>query len=144
MIITFCGHSDFQITEEYERKVFEFFERKIGDSFVDVYLGGYGGFDSFAYECCKKYKEKHPNMSLIFVTPYLDVKYKQMGYDSVIYPGLENKPLRFAVIYRNRYMVEKADYIIAFVSRSFGGAYKTYKYAKSKKKPIYNLVEFKD
>ncbi len=142
MIITFCGHSDFQRTEEYEKKLFEFFERTIGNSFVEVYLGGYGSFDCFAYDCCEKYKEKHSNMSLVFVSPYIDVKYQQTVYDSVIYPELENRPLRFAVIYRNRYMVEKADYIIAFVYRTFGGAYKTYKYAKSKKKPIFNLVEF--
>ena len=99
MIITFCGHSDFQRTYEYERIMLDFFERNIGDDLAEFYLGGYGAFDVFAYDCCRKYKETHPNISLIFVTPYIDVKYQNMNYDAVIYPEIENKPKRFAIMY---------------------------------------------
>ena len=77
MIITFCGHANFFKSEEYEQKILTFLEEKIGDQPADLYLGGYGDFDSFAYDCCRKYQETHPKVSLVFVTPYLDVEYQK-------------------------------------------------------------------
>ena len=107
MIITFCGHSQFTRTEEYEQKILAFLEEKVGDNPADFYLGGYGSFDSFAYDCCKKYKAIHPGVSLIFITPYMTVEYQQnhleyqkTRYDEIIYPEIEDKPPRFAITYR--------------------------------------------
>ncbi len=150
MIVTFCGHSDFRKNEEYENRVLGFLEEKVGDKAAEMYLGGYGGFDEFAYDCCRKYKETHPNITLIFVTPYMTVEYQQnhleyqkTRYDSILYPSIEDKPLRFAISYRNKYMIEKADIVIAYVTHDWGGAYTTYKHAKRKGKVIYNLADFK-
>ena len=147
MIITFCGHRSFVGSEEYEKKILALLEKTVGDNPADMFLGGYGGFDSFAYEVCKKYKASHPSVSLIFVTPYITEQYQKNHlefiknmYDSIIYPEIENKPKRFAVFYRNRYMVEKADIVIACVSNTWGGAYTTYKYAVSKQKRIFNIT----
>ena len=151
MIVTFCGNAQFSKSEEYEQKILAFLEERVGDQPADMYLGGYGGFDSFAYDCCKKYKETHPNISLVFVTPYLSVdyqrnrlQYEKPRYDSILYPDIEDKPKRYAITYRNKYMVEKADYVVAFVSHGWGGAYTTYKHAKRKGKEIFNLTNFED
>jgi len=38
------------------------------------------------------------------------------------------------------YMVEMADYVVAYVSHDWGGAYNTYKHAKRKGKEIFNLA----
>lgn len=149
MIITFCGHAQFSKSEEYEKKILDFLEAKVGEQFADMYLGGYGDFDSFAYDCCKKYKKTHPNISLVFVTPYLTIdyqrnhlQYRKMCYDLIVYPEIEDKPKRYAITYRNKFMVEKADYVVAYVSRDWGGAYAMYKYAKRKSKEIFNLANF--
>ncbi len=149
MIVTFCGHAQFYGTEEYEQKILAFLEERVGDQFADMYLGGYGDFDRFAYRCCKKYKESHPNVSLVFVTPYLNVEYQRnhleyqkTRYDSILYPEIEDKPPRLAIVYRNKYMVEKADYVVAYVSHGWGGAYATYKHAKRKGKTVFNLADF--
>ena len=69
MIVTFCGHAHFLKSEEYEKKILTFLEEKVGDQPADMYLGGYGEFDSFACDCCKKFKETHSKVSLIFITP---------------------------------------------------------------------------
>lgn len=150
MIITFCGHAQFQKSKEYEQKTFAFLKEKVGDNAADIYLGGYGNFDAFAYDCCKKYKETHPNISLVFVTPYLTIdncrnslRHQEAMYDFILYPEIEEKPLRYAITYRNRYMVEKADYVVAYVSHDWGGAYGTYKHAQRKGKEIFNLACFK-
>ncbi len=113
-----------------------------------MYLGGYGKFDEFAYGCCKKYKAEHPNISLVFVTPYMTVEYQhhhlafqKARYDSILYPPIEDKPPKFAIMYRNRYMVEAADCVVAYVSRDVGGAYTTYRYAQRKGKELFNLAD---
>lgn len=148
MIVTFCGHSSFTKKEEYEKQLLDLMEKQIGDMKAELYLGGYGEFDSFAYCCCKKYKEMHSNVSLVFVTPYLTLEYQKNHlcamkekYDYIIYPEIEDKPKRFAITYRNRYMIDSADIVIAYIDHDWGGAYKTYKYAKSKGKVIINLAE---
>lgn len=149
MIVTFCGHNIFKKSEEYEQQILAALEKKVGNRSADMYLGGYGGFDAFVYECCKKFKETHPKISLVFVTPYLTVEYQKNHldfqkerYDSIIYPEIENRPKRYAITYRNKFMVEKSDYVIAYVTHCWGGAYTTYKYAKQKGKEIFNLADF--
>lgn len=151
MIVTFCGHSDFIGTKEYEEKLLSVLEKAVGNKPAQMYLGGYGGFDEFAFNCCKKYKENHPEVSLIFVTPYLtleyqknNLEYKKALYYYILYPPIENIPMRFAIIYRNRYMVDSADFIIAYINHTFGGAYRTFKYAVQKNKLISNIGSLRD
>ena len=149
MVVTFCGHSNFIKTAEQEEKILAFLEENVGLEPALMLLGGYGAFDSFAYECCKKYKIAHPNISLAFVTPYLTEEYQhnqlkdiEKLYDTIICPDIEDKPPRFAISYRNKYMVEKSDIVIAYVSHAWGGAYTTYSHAKRKGKKIFNLTNF--
>ncbi|MBO5357445.1 MAG: hypothetical protein J6A95_06715 [Clostridia bacterium] len=142
MIITFCGHSDFIRKDEYEQRILDILEKETGDSGAEIYLGEYGAFDSFAYECSKKFQQTHKNVSLVFITPYLlgIANDKKARYDNIIYPELERVPKRYAILKRNEYMIEKADVVIAFVNRNYGGAYKSYNYAKRKNKKLYNLA----
>ncbi len=151
MIITFCGHADYSKEEKHEEWILSFLEKEVGERHAEMYLGGYGEFDAFAYECCKKYKIAHPHISLVFVTPYLNISYQQnhlayktQKYDLILYPPLESKPPKFAIFYRNQYMIDCADIIIAYVSRHRGGAYKTYQYAMQKKKFVFNLATMTD
>lgn len=141
MIITFCGHSSFYKTAELEERLLSILRDQIGCAQVDFYLGGYGAFDSFARECCKHVQKEHPNAKLIYVTPYLKFDLPKDLYDGSVYPPIENKPPRFAISYRNKWMVEQADLVIAYVDHKFGGAYQTYQHAKRKKKQIINLGE---
>ena len=149
MFVTFFGHSYFSPTEENERKILNFLEEIIGDRIAYAYLGNLGGFDEFAYDCCKKYKENHSNLSLIYVTPYMTINFQEKHikqemkrYDAVLYPEIEDKPIRFAISYRNKFMVEESDYVITYVSHDWGGAYTAYKYAKRKGKHVFNLADF--
>ena len=76
MIITFCGHSNYSSCLEDEERLLYLFNKISQGNKVEFYLGGYGNFDSFALKCARKYcarkyKEKHPNTKLVFITPYL-------------------------------------------------------------------------
>ena len=144
MTVTFCGHAQFHATGEQEARILTFLEETIKDQPACIYLGQHGDFDRFAYHCCKKYKKSHPAVSLVFVTPYLPTPSEKLtsDYDAIVYPAIENKPPRFAITYRNRYMVDQADYVVAYVSHSYGGAYEAYKYAQKQGKKILNLADF--
>ncbi len=148
MIVTFCGHSSFVCTTEIKEKMMKILEEKVGDAYAKFLLGGYGNFDSFAYSCCKEYQKTYPQVKLIFITPYITesyqrnhLEYKKNFYDEIIYPEIEKAPPRFAITYRNKWMVEKSDLVIAYVKSTYGGAYTTFKHAKRKKKEIYNLFD---
>ena len=148
MIITFCGHADFQKTPELSSRLLTLLTERVGNSPSAFYLGGYGGFDSFAYEVSAQYKKVHPQVSLVFVTPYLSVEYQKTHlteaaarYDSNLYPALERVPPKYAISSRNRYRVEKADLVIAYVCRERGGAYQSYRHALRRGKAVINLAE---
>lgn len=147
MIVTFFGHRQFIKTEENERRLLELLEEIVGDETAEMYLGGYGNFDAFAYTCCKKYRKRNPKIVLVYVTPYLSIKaqtswlcQQAQRYDAIVYPEIEGVPLRFAVDRRNRWMADMADYVICGIDHEWGGAYSAYRYAKRKGKTIYNLL----
>ena len=147
MIITFCGHSDYTVSKEDEQKIISFLEETVGDTPAELFLGGYGSFDEFARRCAEQYRKTHPNVRLVFVTPYLTPEYQKNHlayahklYDGVVYPELERTPAKFAVLKRNRWMVEQADLLVCYVERESGGAYTAMKYAKRLKKTIINLA----
>ncbi|MBE6655993.1 MAG: hypothetical protein E7609_03850 [Ruminococcaceae bacterium] len=147
MIIAFCGHANYIENEEDEQKVLLLLEKRVNDEGCELFLGEYGGFDSFAYRCAKKHKEAHPQSRMIFVTPYLSPEYRKNSieytkhrFDQVIYPPLENVPPRYAIVRQNRWIVEQADVIIAYITHKYGGAYKMYQYAKKKDKEVYNIA----
>ena len=142
MKITFCGHSDFAQTDSMEDKMLSILQNQVGDAPAELLLGGYGAFDRFAYHCAKKYKEGHPNVRLIFVTPYIDmVKRECEEYDEIVYPPIESVPYKFAIIKRNEWMIDQAETVIAYVNRGYGGAARSVKYARRKYKRIVNIAD---
>ena len=135
MIVTFCGHR--QVEEELlVRSWLEATVAELIQKGADVfYLGGYGRFDRMALSVVNHAKEEHPLRSVL-VLPYLDRKTAAEEYDHTIYPPLENVPKRFAILKRNRWMVDKADVIVAYVIHEWGGAAATLRYAESREKAV--------
>ena len=70
MIVSFFGHASFVANEKHTPEMLNLLECIVGHRQVDFYLGGYGGFDRFAENCCIQYRFNHPIAKLIFVTPY--------------------------------------------------------------------------
>ena len=143
MIVTFCGHADFSEHQRCRPILLSLLEQKIGKTPTDFYLGGYGAFDAFAYACCKEFQATHPQVKLIYVTPYLadrHLKTLSEQYDSILYLPIENAPPKYAISYRNREMIQRADWVVAYVTRNYGGAYQTYRFAQNLKKEIFNLI----
>lgn len=65
--------------------------------------------------------------------------YLEKEYDEILYPPLGNVPPKFAIARRNIWMINQADYIIAYVKTHYGGAYKSLLFAAKHNKPYINL-----
>ena len=57
-------------------------------------------------------------------------------YEGTLLPPLETVPRRFGSSHRNRWMVESADVVVAYVLHDWGGADTTLRCAKQKKNQI--------
>lgn len=141
MVIAFCGHSEIYDDGTLEARLFHLLENVVANESVEMLLGGYGDFDFLAYKCCKRLKEQGRRVLLIYVTPYLHFVMPHEKYDEIIYPDIEDKPPKYAIVYRNRWMIDKADCVISYVNYERGGAFTTYAYAKKKGKEVINLGE---
>ena len=57
------------------------------------------------------------------------------------YGGFDNFALKCAIIKRNEWMVDQADYLFSYVKTHYGGAYKTLLYAHKHNKRYTNLYQ---
>ena len=150
MIISFFGHSTLAGVEDLSVKIKKVIcENLVFNENIYFYCGGYGEFDNLCAKICREIKKTYPCCEVVFVTPYItESQQKKIKcfleeklYDSIIYPTLENVPMRFAISKRNEWMVNQSDIIIAYVKYTYGGAYKTLLYAHKHKKPYTNLYQ---
>lgn len=151
-VCTFAGHR-----EVYQSMIDEKIEKTIEDllqtdnEFI-FFTGGMGDFDSKCASAVRAAKFKFPNLkiSLALVLPYMsnrlntDKAYYEYYYDEIIIPSeLCGVHYKAAIQRRNRWIVDRADYVIAYIYRDFGGALETVKYARKQGKPVINLAEQK-
>ena len=146
MIVMFCGHTDSMLTDNEQILLKKLLVDIIkNNETCSFYLGAYGNFDTICFKILTELKIEYKIISRVFITPYLykSEKLKTLSkiYDETIYPPIEKTPPKFAILKRNRWMVENSDLLICYISHTFGGAYTTYKYALSKKIKIINVYQ---
>lgn len=136
MTVAFCGHAQISQSEKIEKWLYDVTQKLIEQGATTFYLGGYGAFDSLAASVLREQKKRYSQIELVLVLAYLNTGRDTSGYDSTVYPLLETVPRRFAISHRNRWMVESADVVVAYVLHDWGGAATTLRCAKQKKKQI--------
>ncbi len=103
------------------------------------FAGHYGDFDRLAAAAVKRAKADRPGVRLFLMLPYLPEKGRSLpdreGYDDFIYPeGLETVLYKWAISKLNQIMVAQSGFLIAYVTRSWGGAASTLTYAQTRAK----------
>lgn len=143
-VCTFFGHADSptNIKKEIQKVIEDLILQKGVNTF---YVGTNGNFDRMVQSVLIDLKKKYPNLECCTVLAYIPgIKPEfDIGYEKLesLYPdGLEKVPKRFAIDWRNKWMVQQSDYVISYVRHSFGGAAKYMELAKRKKKIVYNLA----
>ena len=100
------------------------------------YNGGKGQFDLLCANCVNELKNDYPFINSYLILAYIPGKKNQFEEDfykrfnDTLYPEIEKVPPKFAIIKRNEWMIDKSDFLIAYVGHSWGGAYRTLEYAK--------------
>lgn len=119
MICTFFGHRDcpFQIESTLKREIINLIENFSVDTF---YVGNNGNFDKIVYKTLLSLKHSY-KIKIYVIFAYLPTS-RVIVQDSIYPEGLEKVPPRFAIPWRNKWMVNNSDYVIAFLRHDFGGA----------------------
>ncbi len=144
MVISFAGHSSLNKRNELkEILLLKLSELLKSTDYIHFYCGGYGDFDNLCAETLFELKKFYSKFEVLLILPYLSSTQntRPSRFDTTLYPPLENVPKKLAIIKRNEWIVDQSDLIIAYVSYTFGGAYRTIQYAKRKNKTIFNSAE---
>lgn len=133
----FIGHRE--VSEEIYPVLYTAVEKHIVRCGVTEFIvGHYGTFDCLAARAVKEVKKYYPEIKLILLLPYHPADRPisaANGFDGTLYPpGMEKSPHKVAIVKANRYMVDHADYLIAYAWHSASNAMKLLKYARQREK----------
>ena len=141
MICAFFGHKD---TPESVKPALEAAVKKIIERYPDTifYVGNNGNFDRMVLSVLKSLSQDFPTISYAVILAYLPtVKSAEFDGLSTIYPeGIESVPKKYAISYRNDWIVKKADMVICYITHNYGGAAKFVEKARKNGKIVYNLA----
>lgn len=140
-VCTFIGHRD--TTEEIRPFIKQIIISLVNkENISDFYVGNHGNFDRLVYSTLKEISAKYDNINYDVVLAYLPKKKDDIVYKNTIYPeGIELVPQKFAISFRNKWMIKNSDIVIAYVNHNYGGAAQFLKYAENQKKRIINIAD---
>ena len=148
--VAFFGHRRIYNIREIEEKLVPILNELIlTKEYVEFYIGRNGDFDEFAATVIKRVQKQldRGNNVMILTLPYTvkDIEYYEDYYDEIVIPDAIGKAHpKAAITLRNRWMVDTADLIIAYIEREEGGAYSAVKYAKKLNKKVVNIGSAED
>ena len=111
---------------------------------VDLfYVGNHGDFDAMVRRTLRELSVKYP-IRYHVVLAYMPEKrdeYRLTDYSDTILPeGIETVIKRFAINYRNKWMIEQSDFVVTYVVHDGGsGAARFKKLAERKGKTVIEL-----
>lgn len=141
---TFFGHRDASETIRpiLKTAIMNLIEN---ETVYDFYVGNQGGFDSMVLDVLIELSDLYNiryNVVLAYITgkKYDFERYK--GVNTIFPDGIENTPPKFAISYRNKWLIKQSDYIITYVTHSWGGAADFKTLAEKKEKIVIELSEY--
>ena len=145
--VSLFGH---RIIEDYnavESKLYELLRivMQNGSREMEFLVGRNGDFDLMAASVIRKLKKEtgNENAFLTLVLPYETAELRnntesfESYYDSIEICDSQN--FKFAIVARNRDMIDRSDMVVVYVKNESGGAYQSLKYAEKNQKRIINL-----
>lgn len=140
---TFFGHRD--CPDAVKEKLRESMTELIENHQVDLfYVGHQGRFDSMARAVLRELKKKYPQMDYAVVLAHFPEGKKESDIvsDTIVPEGLEFVHPRYAISWRNEWMLKRSDYVITYITHDWGGANRYAQKAIRQRKSVINLAEF--
>ena len=103
------------------------------------YVGTHGNFDTMAYRAVKELQVEYPEIRVYRVLAYMP---KEEIADSILPEGIELMHPKYAISWRNKWMLDHTDYVIAYTTHNYGGAAKYVKQAEKESKLVLYLDSF--
>lgn len=142
-ICTFFGHRDCPetILQSLRDTVFHLILRQ---GVTHFYVGNHGRFDALVLRVLREAKEAYPQIRYAVVLAYLPEKKDSDFFspEETLFPeGIETVPKRFAILWRNRWMIAHSQYVVTYVTHAWGGAVTFAKEARKKGCTIISLSD---
>ncbi len=137
MVCTFFGHRDApkEIEPTLRLTLIDLIENKNATVF---YVGNHGNFDAMVRRQLEDLSKTYP-IKYYVVLAYMPGKNDNSDEHTLFPEGIETIPRRFAINYRNKWMLNKSDIVVTYVTRNFGGAQKFKQMAEKMGKVIFTL-----
>ena len=122
MVCTFFGHANApkEIESIIKSTLVDLIENKGVTTF---YVGNHGNFDYMAANVLQELSEIY-SIKYYVVLAYMPKKNEISDSHTLLPEGIELVHPKYAISWRNKWMINKSDYVVAYVRRNFGGAYK--------------------
>ncbi len=120
---TFFGHRD--CPDEIEIKLREVLTDLIIKHNVDMfYLGNQGRFDTIVRRVLRDLKQEYSQINYAVVLAYMPGKQTEYDdySDTMLPEGIESVHPRYAISWRNNWMLKQADFVVTYITHSYGGA----------------------
>lgn len=106
------------------------------------YVGKEGQFDNYVRCTLRLLQNEYPHIDYAVVLAQLPEKADPFENDSdTLFPEeLESIHSKYAIYHRNQWMMKHADFVIAYISHSWGGAAHFIRKAQRQRKTIINLA----
>ena len=120
--VTFFGHRDTPKETEPALRLtlIDLIENKNATLF---YVGNHGKFDAMVCRQLEDLSKIYP-IKYYVVLAYMPSKNDTPNEHSILPEGIETVPRRFAINYRNKWMLGKSDIVVTYVTHNFGGAWR--------------------
>ena len=105
------------------------------------YIGNQGRFDVIVRSVLRELKEEYPQINYAVVVAYMPGKQTEYDdySDTMLPEGIESVHPRYAISWRNNWMLRQSDYVVTYITHSWGGAYQYAEKAKRGGKVVINL-----
>ena len=137
---TFFGHRDCpdSIRPKLRSVLIDLIENQQVDTF---YVGRQGSFDTLVYAALRELAAEYPHIRYAVVLERLSGKVTDDFTETLFPEAMENVPPRFAIDRRNNWMLQQADFVVVYVTHTWGGAAKFAKKAEKQGKTVINLAD---
>ena len=105
------------------------------------YVGNQGRFDAIVRGVLRELKNEYPQVNYAVVLPYMPEKHTAYeNYSDTMLPeGIEPVHPRYAISWRNNWMLQQSNYVVTYIVHPWGGAAQFAEKANRQKKTMINL-----
>ena len=120
---TFFGHRDCPdtIKPRLREVLIDLIENRNVDMF---YVGNQGRFDVIVRSVLRDLQHKYPQINYAVALAYMPGKQTEYDdySDTMLPEGIESVHPRYAISWRNNWMLKQSDYVVTYITHPWGGA----------------------